>query len=249
MATGKTKNTVRQSTVRTTKKRSGAKGKETEAGKTASKPRKEVSASYNAAKQFGARQYTGMRIGGHHTWHYDQGLWKESKLTPDIWRLNYTVMKRRVGKAPQGSGAKVGTGYHWFIFAHQIVEKQNADDYTTSMKGLKVKLAHKRADKGSWNASAAAQRKVLINFLKDMLQELEKQVIPLEFEYGGKEWKGEAVPVPGACHDKVCTALDITLNNEHLGVIRALKNSWKLDSISDQKLANKIGDIIMLYYE
>lgn len=189
-----------------------------------------------------------MRIGGHHTWHYDQGEWKESKLTPDVWRLNYKVMKRRVGKAPKGSGAKVGTGYHWFIFAHQIVEKQNEDDYTTGMTGLKVKLAHKRADKGTWSASAAGQRKVLINFLKDMLRELEKEVISLELEYKGEIWKGEAVPVPGTCYDKMCTALDVTLNNEHLGIIRALKNNWKLDGFADQKLVNLIGDAIEQYY-
>jgi len=209
---------------------------------------KDVAASYDKRKEFAGRQYTGMKVGGHHKWYYDKGEWKESKITPDLWRINYAVTKRRAGKAPKGSGAKVGTGYQWYILAHQQVVKLNEDDYTTAMTGLKFKLSHRPAG-GKWNASAAAQRKHLITLLKEMIHELENDVIPLDFEYNGEKYKGEAVPVPGTCHDGACFNLDITLNNEHYGIIRSLKSGWKLDSIKDQKLVNAIGDVIILHYE
>jgi hypothetical protein len=96
---------------------------------------------------FDGKQYTGMQVGRGHYWNYDKGQWKETKITPDLWEISYAVTKRRKGKAPKGSGVPVGTGYHWYILAHQNVFKLNANDYTTAMTGLKYKLAHKRAAK------------------------------------------------------------------------------------------------------
>ncbi|MGH9912087.1 MAG: hypothetical protein ACRD5E_09455 [Nitrososphaeraceae archaeon] len=54
--------------------------------------------------------------------------------------------KRRAGNAPEGFGVPVGTEYHWYIVAHQIVKKVDANKYTTTMTGIKYKLAHKRAE-------------------------------------------------------------------------------------------------------
>jgi hypothetical protein len=68
----------------------------------------------------------------------------------------------------------VGTEYHWYILAHQHVRKLNANDYTTSLSGLKFKLAHKRADNEKWNISDKAQRNRLIKFLKGIIEQLEK---------------------------------------------------------------------------
>lgn len=82
-----------------------------------------------------------------------------------------------------------------------------------------------------------------------MIRQLEHEVIPLELEYNGKLYKGEAVPVPEACDDKVCYQLDVTLNDENLGIIRAGKTGWKMDLVKDQKLVNAIGEVIKLYYE
>ncbi len=50
-----------------------------------------------------------MRVGRGHTWNYDAGQWKETKVTPDEWTFTYAVTKRRKGKAPEGSGVPVGT--------------------------------------------------------------------------------------------------------------------------------------------
>src|SRR5512142_495119 len=105
-----------------------------------------LSASYNKFKEYGGKVYTGAKVGRHQKWHYDKGEWKEQKVTPDRWAFTYAVTKRRAGHAPEGSGVPVGTEYHWYILAHQVVRKLNANDYSTSMSGSKYKLAHKRAD-------------------------------------------------------------------------------------------------------
>jgi len=142
--------------------------------KTQKEADKDLSKTYNQFKEFEGQQYTGMKIGRSHKWYYDKGEWKETKVTPDLWTISYAVTKRRAGRAPEGSGVPVGTEYHWYILAHQNVRKLNANDYTTSLTGLKYKLAHKRADKDKWNISEKAQRKRLIKMLKDIIVQLEK---------------------------------------------------------------------------
>jgi hypothetical protein len=137
---------------------------------------KDIAATYNKFKEFEGKQYTGMKIGRSHSWYYDQGEWKEKKVTPEKWQFNYAVTKRRKGKAPEGSGVPVGTEYHWYILAHQFVRKLNANDYSTSMTGLKYKVAHKRADHANWSASEHAQRKRLIAILEELLAELKGQL-------------------------------------------------------------------------
>ena len=211
--------------------------------------KKDVSASYNQYKEFEGEQYTGMKVGRSHKWYYDQGEWKETKITPDIWRIFYSVTKRRAGKAPKGSGVPVGTGYNWYIMAHQHVQKLNANDYSTTLMGLKFKIAHKRANKEKWSATTHTQRNHLIKFLKEMVHQLEEEVIPLELEFKGTMYKGEGVPVPETCHEGVCFQLDITLNGENLGIIHSGRSGWKMDNIKDQKFVDAIGEEIMLYYE
>lgn len=114
-----------------------------------------------------------MKIGRGHKWHYDQGEWKETKVTPDKWEFNYAVVKRRAGQAPEGSGVPVGTECHWYILAHQTARKLGANNYTTAMTGLKYKLAHKRANSEIWSASDAAQKKQLIRILQEMITSLQ----------------------------------------------------------------------------
>jgi hypothetical protein len=209
----------------------------------------DFSESYEKYKEFEGQQYTGMRIGRSHKWNYDEGVWKETKITPDLWEISYAVTKRRAGRAPEGSGVPVGTEYHWYILAHQNVKKLNANDYTTSMTGLKYKLAHKRADKNKWSASAKTQRKRLVKLLQELIAQLEKEPVPLEIEYDGKTFTGEAIPVSQTCHDGVCDELDITLNDENLGIIKCTKGGWKMDTVKDQKLVDAIGEEIFYWYE
>ena len=131
--------------------------------------------SYDEFKEYEGQKYTGMKIGRSHKWYYDEGEWKEKKITPDLWQINYAVTKRRAGRAPEGSGVPVGTEYHWYILAHQNVEKLNANDYSTSLTGLKFKIAHRRADREKWSTTPKTQRKRMINFLKGVIEDLEQQ--------------------------------------------------------------------------
>jgi hypothetical protein len=132
--------------------------------------------TYNRFKVFAGKRYTGMAVGRSHTWRYDAGEWKERKVAPDRWDIRYEVTKRRKGRAPEGSGAPVGTEYHWYIVAHQVVRKLNANDYATALSGAKYKLAHKRAGAEAWNISDPAQRKQLIRVLEKHLEELRRPV-------------------------------------------------------------------------
>jgi hypothetical protein len=223
------------------------------ASKKTSTAKKDVSSSYDRHKFFQGRQYTGMEVGRSHKWNYDSGVWRETKITPERWELTYNVVKRRAGHAPEGSGVPVGTGYHWFILSHQFVEKLNADDYTTSMVGMKFKLAHKSASKNKWSASDKAQRNNLIKILEGLIDELKKEpekTVPvlLDFTYRDTKYEGVGIPVISSCLDGVCQQLDITLNKEHLGVLRCTRNGWKITGIK-QGLVNAIGDEVFHWYE
>jgi hypothetical protein len=114
-----------------------------------------------------------MAVGRSHHWKYDPGDWTEKKVTPDKWEIHYAVKKRRKGRAPEGSGAPVGTSHHWYVLADQIVTKLDANTYSTELRGVKYKLAHRRAGAESWSASERAQRRGLARILREMIGELE----------------------------------------------------------------------------
>jgi hypothetical protein len=139
--------------------------------------KKDISKAYEEYKKFEGKQYTGMKVGRSHKWYYDKGEWKEKKVTPDKWEFTYAVNKRRAGQAPEGSGVPVGTEYHWYIIAHQNVRKLDANSYTTSMTGLKYKLAHKRAEREKWNVSDNAQRKHLMQLLEELTGQLKREMV------------------------------------------------------------------------
>jgi hypothetical protein len=161
--------------------------------KATSKAKKDIAATYNQYKIFRGQQYTGVKIGRGHKWYYDKGVWKDKKVGPDDWEIHYAVTKRRAGHAPEGSGAPVGTEYHWYILAHQFVKKLNANDYSTELKGMKFKLAHKRSDKDKWSASEKAQKKKLIKILQNFIKDLEKEPVQTEVEKKIKPLKKKTV--------------------------------------------------------
>src|SRR5918996_2487153 len=134
------------------------------------------SGAYEEYKEFNGIKYTGMRVGGSHKWYYEKGIWSEKKIAPDKWELTYSVNKKRAWDAPEGSGVPVGTEYHWYILAHQNVRKLDANNYATSMTGIKYKLAHKRADRLNWNTSENQQRKQLILVLQELIDQLKREM-------------------------------------------------------------------------
>lgn len=137
-------------------------------------------ASYDQFKEFNGRKYTGMKVGRSHRWVYDSGEWKEKKISPDEWTFTYSAEKTRAYRAPEGSGVPVGTEYHWYIVADQVVKKMDANRYTTSMTGTKYKIAHKRAGLEHWNITDRAQKKKLIETLERFVDQLKNEDIALE---------------------------------------------------------------------
>lgn len=135
---------------------------------------KKAESSYDQMKVFEGQFYKGMKIGGRHKWVYDQGEWKETKRTPDLWQFSYQVKKRRAGKAPENSGVAVGTEYHWAILASQTVKKLDANTYSTEMHGLKYKVAYKKANQEKWSAGVKGQKQRLIKFLKMAIDSIER---------------------------------------------------------------------------
>src|SRR3954465_4239513 len=129
--------------------------------------------SYDRFQEFEGKRYTGMAVGRSHHWNYDPGDWTEKKVTPDRWTIHFAVKKHRKGRAPEGSGGPVGTSHHWYILADQVVTKLDANTYSTELSGTKFKLAHKRAGSESWSGSDRAQRKHLVQILRQMILELE----------------------------------------------------------------------------
>jgi hypothetical protein len=132
--------------------------------------------SYNEFKEYKGKKYTGMKVGRSHKWYYEKGVWKEKKIMPDKWDFTYDVKKRRAGNAPDGSGVPVGTEYHWYILADQNVKKLDANNYTTSMIGVKYKLAHKRSTSEKWSATDYARKTRLIQVLEETIGQLKKEL-------------------------------------------------------------------------
>lgn len=185
-----------------------------------------------------------MPVGRSHKWYYDKGGWRETKITPDLWKISYAVTKRRAGKAPEGTGVPTGTEYQWYIMAHQNVRKLNEDDYTTELTGLKFKLAHKRATKEKWSISSAAQRKKLVKLLQEMIADLQKEPLQFEFEYKSSTVEGEAMPISQTCQEGSCSEYDISISNRHLGIIKRRKSGWKMDNAPDLKFIQAIGKAV-----
>lgn len=113
--------------------------------------------AFDDLKEFEGRTYTGMAVGGEHSWIYPSGLWRERKLAPDRWEFTFTSIKHRERSAPPGSGVPIGTRYHWYILAHQWVRKIDADAYHTFMSGVKYKVAHRRPNWRKWSCEYPEQ--------------------------------------------------------------------------------------------
>jgi len=109
-------------------------------------------------------------------------------------------------------------------------------------------LAHKRYDKEKWSTSGKSQKKRLIKLMQEFIAQLEKEPVDLEFEYDGKTYKGEAVPIVQTCVDGVCSEFDVSLNDKAMGIIKRLTHNWKIDGATDQKFVDAIGKEIEEWY-
>ncbi|MFX0135137.1 MAG: hypothetical protein ACFFDN_15955 [Candidatus Hodarchaeota archaeon] len=106
---------------------------------------------YNSIKEFNGQKYSGMTVGGKHSWNYNKGIWNETKIMPNKWKFDFTCNKYRNHQAPPGTGAPNKTEFHWYIIADQKVVKIDENTYQTVMEGLKYKVAHKRPNFKYWS--------------------------------------------------------------------------------------------------
>ena len=133
---------------------------------------------YNTLKTYNNQIYTGMKVGSSHVWKYNNGLWYETKQSPNKWSFQFDCIKTRAKSAPFNSGANVNTKYHWYIIADQIATKMDADSYTTSMKGIKFKIGHKRPYWKTFSYNYPEQityKERIIQLLEEMLNRLKKE--------------------------------------------------------------------------
>ena len=137
--------------------------------------------AYDDLKEFEGQRYSGMSVGGKHTWVYPNGLWQERKVTPDRWDFTFSSIKERERPAPEGSGVPDGTQYHWYLLAHQRVRKVDKDRYTTFMEGAKYKVAHRRPHWRRWSdeyPDQVPERERLIAILEATLAGLRQESNP-----------------------------------------------------------------------
>ena len=107
--------------------------------------------SFDDIKRYKGEIYTGMPVGKSHHWIYPNGTWREEKISPDRWRIDFRSMKQRKEGAPPGSGAGEGSRYHWYIIADQRAVKLDKDSYETHMTGYKFKIGHMRPYWKRWS--------------------------------------------------------------------------------------------------
>ncbi len=134
--------------------------------------------SYDTVKQFNGQKYKGMSVGGSHDWNYNNAVWHEEKMSPDLWKIRFTATKGRQHSAPVGSGAPLNTEYHWTIFADQRAKKIDENHYETMMEGLKFKTGYKKPKWKGFSYSYKDQpsaKEQKIKFLEMVLSELEQE--------------------------------------------------------------------------
>ncbi|MBW3581998.1 MAG: hypothetical protein KY455_02770 [Euryarchaeota archaeon] len=130
--------------------------------------------SYKEKKTHKGKTYSGMRVGGVHSWTYPDGSWKERKVDPKRWEFTYASRKDRDRRAPKGSGAGEGSGYHWYITAHQWVRKLDANRYATFMEGNKRLISFQKPDWQVWNSQFKNQRSADQRVIEALEDEIER---------------------------------------------------------------------------
>ena len=131
--------------------------------------------AYGDEKQHRGAPYRGMRVGGVHRWSYPDGRWTERKVTPQRWEVSFTSRKQRRARAPEDSGAEVGSGYHWLIVAHQWAGKLDANTYATHMEGTKHLVSFRKPGWQGWTTQQrghTSARLRTIMALEELIAEL-----------------------------------------------------------------------------
>lgn len=117
----------------------------------------------------------GTQVGGPQMWSYPDGKWTERKLTPQRWDVAFTSLQRRRRRAPEGSGAEVGSGHHWLVVAHQWAGKMDANTYATHLEGSKHLLGIRKPGWNGWSTQQEGHKSARVRtiaILEELITEL-----------------------------------------------------------------------------
>jgi hypothetical protein len=70
--------------------------------------------------------------------------------------------------------------------------------------------------------------------------------IPINFEYKGKDYIGEFLPVQGVGYP---TAFQLLINNFYIGHLRLDKGQWIFEGHAMREMGEVFGQHIMAWYE
>jgi hypothetical protein len=125
------------------------------------------------------------KTAGRRSWRIRNGEWTEKKVAPDRWEFTFSAPQRRAVAARPGSGAPVGTEFHWLIVAQQDVRKMDDDTYGASMTGLKFRIA----------PSDRSHRRRLIRILEELISDLSRES-GAEYRSSRRQRSGARLPTP-----------------------------------------------------
>lgn len=91
-------------------------------------------------RYFKGKKVSGVPLNYPEDWAY-RGHWKEKKIKPGIWKIDFRATKRRKARGYGGFGK--GTKGRWKINAIQYITKTGKGKYQTRMKGTKKSLGFK----------------------------------------------------------------------------------------------------------
>lgn len=107
--------------------------------------------SFADVKEHRGQDYAGSRVGSVHSW-WAPGTWQEVKLSPEKWGFEWAGTQERIkATAPPGSGADLGSEFHYLLVAHQFVRKADENTYESRVVGSKHQVGHKRAGWLQWS--------------------------------------------------------------------------------------------------
>ncbi|MDF2450211.1 MAG: hypothetical protein K0R26_2715 [Bacteroidota bacterium] len=89
----------------------------------------------------------------------------------------------------------------------------------------------------------------LIRELMDLQEVIYKEKVPIDIEYHGVRYEGEAKPIHASCRDGICGEFEVTLNGAFFGIMNSTMSGWVMQGEMEQDFVDQIGDEIHLWFD
>jgi hypothetical protein len=100
--------------------------------------------SFADVKEHRGVEHSGSNVGANRSW-AAAGRWQEVKVGAEKWGFKWEGSQVRLGsQAPAGSGADLGSEFHYLVLGHQFVRKADSNTYESRLAGSKYQIGHKR---------------------------------------------------------------------------------------------------------